>query len=239
MEEARALLELQQVDLSIIRDRRALEDLPETKQIQDVRGKLKELARRTTKLVGQLKDQQIELDDNAEKRVEVCARVAEVTRDNDTTTDFRRVKNNNAELDRLAKRLEKIDYTSTGLVEEKARLEALLEQAGQVKARLEAREAELVESLKEHASSIRDHLRELVATRESLVASVSEGMLERYARSCKAHGMLGVAQLEEGMCGACRVQLQPSQLDALRGGPDISTCPVCGRMLVVRTTGEH
>lgn len=238
MEEARALLELQQVDLSIIRDRRSLEAIPEAAKIQEVRGKLKELSRRTTKIRGLLKDQTMEASHNEEQRREIVARVEEITQANAESTDFRKVKNNNAELDRLAKRLEKVDYTTGKITQEISRLEGLMRQADDVRARLEASEASLVEAFKTKAADVREDLRRLVGERESLTASVSPQMLERYERSCKAHGLIGVAQLEDGMCGGCRVQLQPSQLDALRGGEAISTCPVCGRLLVVRTSGN-
>ncbi|MBS5449699.1 MAG: hypothetical protein KHY83_09625 [Coriobacteriia bacterium] len=236
MEEARALLELQQVDLAIIRDRRSLEAIPEGKQVQEVRAKLKELARRTTKIRGLLKDQEIETQDNDEKRRDISSRVEEVNRINAETTDFRKVKNNNAELDRLAKRLEKVDFIAGKLNEETQRLQGLMAQAEDVRTKLEESERALVEAFKGKAEGVREDLRRLMGERESLVASVPPALLAQYEASCKSHGMIGVAELEQGMCSGCRVQLQPSQIDALRTGPDISTCPVCGRMLVVRTS---
>ena len=59
MQIARDLLELQQVDLGILRDRKAIDAIPQAAQIQEVRSKQKELARRTTKIVGLLNDQRI------------------------------------------------------------------------------------------------------------------------------------------------------------------------------------
>lgn len=237
MEEARALLELQQVDLSIIRDRRSLEAIPEAKQIQEVRAKLKELSRRTTKIRGLLKDQTMESQANAAKRQEVTERVEEVTRASEQSADFRRITNNNAELDRLAKRLEKIDFIAGKQDQEIARLEGLMRQSEEVRAKLEASERALVEAFRDKAQAVRDDLARLMGERESLVAAISPERLKDYEARCRTHGMIGVAQLEDGMCGGCRVQLQPSQLDALRTGPDVSTCPVCGRLLVVRTGG--
>ena len=238
MEEARALLELQQVDLQIVRDRRSLEAIPEGKQVQEVRAKLKELARRTTKIRGLLKDQTMEKEDNAGRRRTLTDRVEEITQANAESSDFRKITNNNAELDRLAKRLEKIDFNAGKIAEELERLEGLMRQSEEVRAKLEASEAALVEAFKDKASGVREDLRRLMGERESLVASISAKLLKDYEARCKSHGLVGVASLEEGMCGGCRVQLQPSQLDSLRKGPDIATCPVCGRLLVVRTSGN-
>ena len=96
MQTARDLLELQQVDLDILRDRKAIEAIPEMAQIQEVRAKQKELARRTTKILGMLKDQQIEAEDNEGRRATLTRHVEEVKFDNSQSSDFRHIQNNNA-----------------------------------------------------------------------------------------------------------------------------------------------
>lgn len=237
MEEARALVELQQVDMQIIRARHAAEAIPEAAQIQQVRSKLKDLARRTTKITGLLKDQQLEVEDNAGRRRTLTDRVDAMNLENATSTDFRRVRDNNAELERIAKRLEKVDFNQSKAQAEAERLEGLLSQAEQLKGQLEAREAELLEAYRASAQSIKEDLTRLMGERASLTSSISPELLARYQASSKAHGQVGVCQLEGGSCTGCRVQLQPSQIDALRLGPDISACPVCGRMMVVRLQG--
>ena len=235
MEEARALIELQKVDMQIIRARNALEQIPETAQIQRVRAKLKELARRTTKIVGALKDAQIEAEDNAGRRQTLTGYVDAINLENATSSDFRRVQDNNAELERLAKRLEKVNFNQSKAAAEAERLQGVLKQAETVKAQLEARERELVETFRSHAQDIKDELTRLVGERASIVSSLSPELVSRYQASCKAHGQVGVAELDGGACTGCRVQLQPSQVDVLRQGPDVSVCPVCGRLLVVRS----
>lgn len=237
MQIARDLLELQQVDLGILRDRKAIDAIPQAAQIQEVRSKQKELARRTTKIVGLLKDQQIEEEDNDGRRATLTRHVEEVKLDSSQTSDFRRVQNNNAELDRLAKRLEKVDFNQKKVRAEIERLEGVLDQAHQIKARLDAREAQLLEEFKNAASELREDLRGLVDRRAALVESIPPEMLERYTASCKAHGHIGVSELEGRACSGCGVELQQSQIEQLRHGPDVTTCPVCGRMLVVRTQG--
>ncbi len=238
MQIARDLLELQQVDLGILRDRKAIDAIPQAAQIQEVRSKQKELARRTTKIVGLLKDQRIEEEDNDGRRATLTRHVEEVKLDNDQTTDFRRVQSNNAELDRLAKRLEKVDFNQKKVRAEIERLEGVLEQARQIKARLDAREAQLLEEFKAAASELKEDLQGLVDRRAALVESIPRDMLDRYAASCKAHGQIGISELKGRTCSGCGVELQQSQIESLRRGPDITSCPVCGRMLVVRVQGE-
>ena len=239
MRTASAILELQQVDLNILRDRKTLNEIPEMEQIQQVRSKLKELARRTTKIVGELKDQRIEHEDNEGRRRTLSRHVEEINLENSECDDFRRVQANNAELDRLAKRLEKVDYNQHVVEQEIARLEGLQDQAMKIRETLEAREAELVESFKEKATNIKQDLETLVRRREALTEQMSEDMYRTYMKSCEGHNHVGVARLEGHACTGCRVELQQSQIDTLRRGPAISSCPVCGRIIVVREEDDE
>jgi hypothetical protein len=235
MQTAKDLLELQQVDLAILRDRKAIEAIPQMAQIHEVRAKLKELARRTTKITGMLKDQRIEAEDNEGRRATLTRHVEEVKLDSATTDDFRHIQANNAQLDNLAKRLEKVDFNQQKVLAEIERLEGVMAQAAEIKARLDAREAELTEQFRETAADLKEDLRQLVARREALHERIPAELLSAYEESCAQHGQLGVAELQDGICTACRVEMQRSQIDLLRAGDDIATCPVCGRMLVVRT----
>lgn len=234
MQTARDLLELQQVDLGILRDRKAIEAIPEMAQIQEVRAKQKDLARRTTKIVGALKDQQIEAEDNDGRRATLTRHVEEVKLANAQSSDFRQIQNNNMELDRLAKRLEKVDFNQKKVYDEIERLEGLLAQAREIKGRLDARESQLLEGFRETAGALKEDLQALVNRRETLLERIPEDVLATYKESCRKHGQLGVAELKGGSCTGCCVELQTSQLDKLRQGPDIARCPVCGRLLVVR-----
>lgn len=234
MESSRALVELQDVDLRLRRANLALKEIPEGARVAEVRSRLKELARRTTKITGTLKDCQMSAQEYSEQRQELVQRVDQINEENEAA-DFRRVKDNNAELDRIAKRLEKIDYQSGNIQIEMNRLRELEDKSALVKKSLEAKELELLQAFKKRAQQTMDDIAHLNGERESLVASISEDLLDRYKQSCEKHGGVGVARLENGGCTGCGVQLQPSQVDALRAQTDdVATCPVCGRILVIR-----
>ena len=203
------LLELQQVDLQIMRDRKAIDEIPQAEQIKEVRGRLKELSKKTTKIVGLLKDARIEVEDNDGRRRTLSARVEEVKRDSEASDDFRLTRSYKAELDRLAKRLEKVDFNQ------------------------KKEEAELVEAFKKSAGALREDLTRLVARRETLQQAIPADLLERYRVSCAQHNLVGICKLEDHMCTGCRVELQQSQYEQLIKGDSLAVCPVCGRMMVV------
>lgn len=227
------LLELQQVDLQIMRDRKAIDEIPQAEQIKEVRGRLKELSKKTTKIVGLLKDARIEVEDNDGRRRTLSARVEEVKRDSEASDDFRLTQSYKAELDRLAKRLEKVDFNQKKAKAELEHLEGLYRQAASIKTQLEAKEAELVEAFKKSASALREDLTRLVARRETLQQAIPADLLERYRVSCAQHNLVGICKLEDHVCTGCRVELQQSQYEQLIKGDSLAVCPVCGRMMVV------
>ncbi len=234
MDSAKALVELQDVDMNVFRDQQALKSMPVAAKIADIRSRLKELSRRTTRINGLVKDNDMTIADLTKEREEIVRRAAVITEEN-KTADFRQVSTNNAILDNLTKRLEKNEYNLGKAQIEAKRLQGLLEQSNQIRGSLEARERELLVQLRNDAAPIREEIAQLMGQRESLLASIDPELLEAYQNSCTAHGRIGISVLEGGCCSGCRMQLQPSQIDELRAGPDIATCPVCGRLLVVRT----
>ena len=55
-------------------------------------------------------------------------------------------------------------------------------------------------------------------------------MIQREARSGVIVGML-----QETTCGACRMELPADTVRDLRAGPDVARCPLCQRILIVRS----
>jgi predicted nucleic acid-binding Zn-ribbon protein len=103
----------------------------------------------------------------------------------------------------------------------------------------EAKEAELTLHFKQLGSELLAHMEAENAARAGLLGVLSPELRERYetVRASK-HG-IAVGVLKDGMCSACRVGLPAGKIDALEHGPDIASCPNCGRILVVRgASGE-
>jgi predicted nucleic acid-binding Zn-ribbon protein len=74
----------------------------------------------------------------------------------------------------------------------------------------------------------------LSAERVTLAASLPAPTRERYEAVRAAKHGIAVGVLEGDMCGACRVSMPAERLERLVEGPDIGTCPMCQRLLVVR-----
>ena len=144
MQTARIFLELQQVDLDILRDRKAYRghsrDGPDpggARQAEGARPSHNQDSRHAQET------EQIEAEDNEGRRATLTRHVEEVKFDNSQSSDFRHIQNNNAEAPTglAKKRLEKVEFNQRKVHEEIKRLEDLMAEAQAIKARLDAREA--------------------------------------------------------------------------------------------------
>lgn len=169
----------------------------------------------------------------------------------DTATVRARLDRNNARLasgQGSAKDLQAMSQENTNLdrrigVLEEAELEVMeqLEEARSAQAELAATRDGLVAELDrateqrdaaqadldDDAARVRPH-------RDALAAQLPADLLASYERKRRSSGGVGAAALVDGRCGGCRLQLNVSELNAIRAAPadEVLECDECGRILV-------
>jgi predicted nucleic acid-binding Zn-ribbon protein len=112
-----------------------------------------------------------------------------------------------------------------------------LAQAAQIDAALAEgarREAELTDRFKVRGSEILGQIDSEKRSRAALASQLPADILARYEGLRERSPGSAVGILADGMCGACRVGLPTTKVETLLAGPDLGTCPSCGRILVVR-----
>ena len=114
---------------------------------------------------------------------------------------------------------EPIDATLSASAAELADLDARLEQA---------RAAEVLAAATVDASAVSE-----TEARATAVAGVDGALLARYDAIRAKNKGIGIARLEGGTCGSCRLKIASVELDRIRIlGPDaIVTCDECGALL--------
>jgi predicted nucleic acid-binding Zn-ribbon protein len=235
MDAVHALLQLQEHDLAIARLEKQLDELPEKRAILTARAKLAEIE----KLKGRW-DAAVHAVDVASKAVE--DQIATISGKMDSeqaklvSGDISNPKELQAvsmELDALRRRK---DALETDLLAEMDKRENGAAQVAKIEAALtegRRREAEMTERFKQHGGEILREIETEKRGRAAVAAALEPGLVERYEAARERHGS-AVGVLSEGRCGACRVGLPALKVAALEAGPDISTCPSCGRVLIVR-----
>ena len=109
MTRTEALVRLQQVDLELIRRKRALEALPQGNKIKEIRAAAKKLASELTKIVGIRKDIEMDLAENSEQHDKMAHLVDKVQQDAlEGPQDYKAVRELEQQLNHLDKRLENL-----------------------------------------------------------------------------------------------------------------------------------
>ena len=212
MSESTALLKLQQIDLALLKDASVLAGMPQQAKLKNIAAARRKVEGQITKIVGQRKDAQLELDElegNLQHYKDVQAQVQADALSGEKTP--REVRDLELSLTHLANlMLERLD-------DERAATER---------------------SFDEESAEIKGRIVELSHQREAEASQVSPAMMERYEAARKRFRGLAVETMVGNVPTVCRVKLQPSQFHDLAHGPEVTECPYCHRILIASEAGE-
>jgi len=232
--EAADLLELQSVDVEIVRANKRLDELPEKRAILEARAKQREIhalgnkaAVLVRKLEGEVKSRQDEATMLKAKLAEEQAKVM-------ATTDHRAVQSITREMDGLRRRCDKIEMEELQYMERAEKAKAQTAAIEDHVAKLAEREAQLIARFKDVGGGVQAEIATLTSRRAKLAKSLPKETLERYETIRASKSGVGVGKLEDARCSACRMDLPAERLHELQHGPDVSVCPQCRRLIVVR-----
>ncbi len=241
MDEASALLQLQEQDLEMLRAERALDELPEKRAILEVRAKQREvegLKRKADVLVSKLEAELRRVQDETESVTQkIEAEQAKIM--TGEIVDHKQVQHISRELDALKRRNDKLEMEALQIMERIDKASGQKVKVDEALGQLKAREASYVERFKEHGGELQSRIATAAKLRAKLAASLRPEILERYETLRAQKAGIGVGRLVEGSCTSCRVELPAGAVSALQAGKDVGTCPQCHRLIVVRvgTTG--
>lgn len=238
MNEAAALLELQAKDVEIMRANKRLEELPEKRAILELRAKQREVSEMRgkgdqllRKLEAELKARQDEITMINEKLAAEQTKIME-------TTDHRMVQSITREMDALRRRTDKLEMESMGYMERVEKANSQVAAIDEALKTLADKEQELIGHYQEAGGRLQAEIGDLQKQRKKAAKAVSAPMLKRYESLREAKSGIGVGQLNDETCSACRMALPAEKRRDLHAGDDIGICPQCGRLLVVRTGEE-
>lgn len=229
-----ALTKLQHVDLSIAQLQRRLEALPQKQEIVKTREKRGAIQQKSRALLGASKDAQAQLDSLLEQKEAQVEKAAAAQRAIEAAAgDYRVVAARSVEIDEASQRSEELCEQIVQLEERLAGIADMQPQVDAMLARLDEREAALVDDYRREGGGLLAKIAELKDERGALADVVGADILSRYDRIAKAKGGVALAHLVEGACNTCRAPIDPSKVLVLRSEYPLSLCPHCGRLMVV------
>jgi uncharacterized protein len=239
MTQADALLELQSLDLEILRSAKKLDELPEKKAILEVRTKQHEvqaLRGKADVLLGKLRG---ELAAHHDEITMLTGKIDEEQAKVMQTTDHRAVTSITREMDGLKRRRDKLEMESLQLME---RVEKATSQAATIDgalSQLAKKEASLIEQFQSVGGALQAHIGTQQKKRGKLAKTMPADLLGRYEAARESKGGVGVGELDGDTCTACRMALPAERVRELLGGPAIGTCPHCHRLIVIKSGSDE
>ena len=226
------LLNLQELDLALMRNREALDGMPEVRELARKRQQYRTLKLEAQRLLGVRKDVEIDLADLTAQRAQTESMVEASQVQAAGLTDYRAVRDFESELSGLAKRLDKLSFA----IEKRT---AELDEARAQETRMTKALAKLEASVRAEADRTRAKAGDLLAEREKLnarradlVHEIPMDLFTRYEAVAKRFKGMAVERLVGNKPSACRVALQPSQMGDLKHAGEVAECPYCHRILI-------
>lgn len=236
METIPALLEIQERDLTILRLSKELDEMPEKRAILAARAKIADIAKLKERTAGVLRhmDQAAGVleDTIAGIKAKMVSEQAKLM--SGEIASPKELQAVSLELEALRRRVEQLEGE---LLVQMQKREDGAAQAARIDGALEEgarREADLTARFKARGGDILARIDAERHARAALAAALPADLLARYEAARESHHGLGVGALSGSMCGGCRVNLPAGKVQALLDGPELGTCPNCGRILVVR-----
>lgn len=233
-EQISLLQQLQEHDRRRLRAKLALENLPQPAKIAAVRSKreavqakfdqIETLRQRQDEALEHIGDEDAQL---VERQKETQAKIDELQ------GDYRSVNSLTRDLEGIAKRRETLEFESTNIMGKLDEISVLASKVAAALEQLSAQEAKLSDSYGEKAVELKRIMEDEGQAALRVASDLPRNLLAWYRDAARLHGGIGIALLEEGRCGACRNVIEKNRLLQIRREAPLSTCPHCGRILIV------
>lgn len=233
MSDASVLVRLQEVDIQMLRLRKRLEDIPERKTLTEVLAKMEQIDEKSKQISAMRSECEVKLQKLSDEDAELAQKSDELQEKINTNSDFRIADSLAHELEGCAKRRNKVEFEHDKLMERIEKISAVEDQIDDATSKLEARKQKLEAQISTVCDEVEDGLAVHRQEYEMLASQLPTDLLERYEKTRKAKGGIGVGVLQGSHCSVCRVEFPEGKQMQLLQGPEIAMCPQCHRILVV------
>lgn len=233
--EIEALEQLQKIDTEDIRTAKKLEELPQRQALLEIRQKLAAIVKKKTQVQDMLDTAEEELASLMAEDERLANKQAETQEALDRVKDdYRSVESYTKDLHGAAKRRDKLAADMERVDEQINRVTPLMDQIMAGCAQLEAREKDLIASFQQEGGALQRSLAENAALHKKLQEQVNPELFRAYERACADCGGIGIAELVEGACSACRSTFDASKMAKIKQDEPVSRCPSCRRLLIIK-----
>ena len=206
-QELENLKRLQHIDAEVIRNKKKLDELPQRQTILETRQKLSAIIKKKT----QVQDMIDAFEDELHALLSEDERLEKKQQETQEALD--RVKGDYRSVESYTKDLHGVIMAGC--------------------AELDAREKSAIASFQEEGGSLTRAIAQAEAEHKQLAETLNAELCRAYERSCHECGGIGVAELVDGSCSACRSAFDSTRISRIKQDAPVSRCPSCRRLLIV------
>ncbi len=223
------LIELQKFDLRIFQIQDTQRKAPELLKaaespLQDILTRLQALKNTGESLIMQQRSAERELATQEDLLHKVRSRLSELKTNKEYQAHLFEIEQSRKKKDSIEESvletMQKVEENKAALQELQAETEEAQKLFDSEKARLESQFSELA-----------NELSELTQQQQQVADTVEKPLLARYNRLKTMRKGYAVAEVKDGACGGCRLQLPPQLVAEVRRGDELMDCSYCHRLL--------
>ena len=233
--QAIALLdEIAQLDKAYAKLKKEFEALPQRQEILSVRTKLADVAAKREALDTMAKKAAAELTKLTDEDDRLQVKQGLVQKEIDMLSgDYRSVEARTKEQAGYAKRREALAPQIVTARQNAAKINEACAQAGALKQKLDAKEAQLIASFQKEGGALQSKLAAVQKEREGRIAALPDDVRTAYERAGELCGAIAITVLNGESCAVCRSQFDRSRMQSLKADAPLTTCPSCRRLMIV------
>ena len=235
MSDTEALRALMEADRWIERVRSQRDHLPESVELAQLEGQLRELLADLKDAEGVLGPLASQSEQSSKESERLRLRARDLDRAlSESTAGARELTAIQGELNHVRERLSESEDRELELLEQVEPAQARVDEIKQLAQPGVRRRGELIETIKQLRASLEEEVVSLTSDRAARAQAVAPALLARYDAALARVGTSGASQVVEGRCDGCRLRLSPLDVDHFRALPadTFMDCPECGRILL-------
>lgn len=234
-----ALLDLQTIDIELLRIKKLVQNMPHKKKLAAIEAAKKKIAGELLKIVGKRKDVEIEIGDSEELLGKLEGHVKDIRQKTEAgEAGYRELRDVEYQLSQLAKKIDRTNFKLNDLFAKLEKLETAEAGARALDEKLSNEFAELVMDYKNKSEALKSEAKRLAEKRDELRRGIDAAALADYDEAKERFGGLCVETLRGNVPSVCRVALQPAQFSDLKHAEGITHCPYCKRLLITEEPTE-
>ncbi len=228
------LFTIQDLDLKIIKTKKERAHLPQRIQLIKLRKKKMEIEPKLDQIEGvfqEKKKEEVAIKEEEDQLTEKSRRLQEEI--DQAGTNFRLAESHSRDMAGIAKSKEALRGELKKVQGEILSVSRMRDQILEVLKNIQQKENELIDSFKDQDEALVNLIKECFSQKNLLASNIPDEVMHAYNNAAEKCGGVGLAELKENSCSACRTPINDTRLSVLRTEAPLSHCPFCGRLIVV------